>query len=244
MDDQIAELINFEAGHVTYQEPFPGADVGFVVEEGKGKVVLSAPHGSRCYRPGDAGDYHQEDEYTAALAHWLHLRLGVPAILMVRRSATDPNSQEECPYKEELVKLVERAGAQLVLDMHGTNHGRNFSVDLGCRGRTPDDCESCSPELVKEFGRLWAANCPGEKPISVNHFAARGPGTIVSFVSAKFQGAVSALQLEINGSYRIPKRKPDATNKETYPVPEQIKSQEKRIRAMLAVIEQFIRPLL
>jgi hypothetical protein len=226
----IQELIDFERDQVTYQEPDPRSVKGFVVLKGKCPVVVSAPHGARCYRERDPGHCHEEDEYTAAIAHWLHRHLDVPAIYTRERSDLDPNDEPKCPYKEALAGLIAETQPRFVLDIHGANQKHDFAIDLGCRVKYKDDIPSCAPQFVDKIKQIW-----GGKGISVNHFAAHGPGTVSTFVSEKL--GIPVMQVEINALYRIPKRKPDATIKDPLSAdPEKIK----RLLRTLAAFIQYV----
>lgn len=237
----IKQLIDFESREVTYQTPMPGAPIGFRVEEGRrGRVIISAPHGSRCYRPGDKDDYHTEDEYTAALAHWLHQRLNLPAIYMVKRSATDPNFHRESPYKQTLGDLLRHTGAKLVLDIHGAAFTRQFAVDLGCMGENNHDIKSCPRVIIQRFRELWHTRFQNESLVTVNHFPATSQPTVTRFVADNFGPNTWGLQMEINALYRIPERKRDATNGGVFPPPQDIKPQRQRIMRMLDVLVQFL----
>ncbi len=134
------QLVAIES-HVHYSEPRPpGVANPFVVVERPSPVLLSAPHGARCFYNAQGEGWHEEDEYTAGMALLLSELCGTSVIATIWRSdETNPNSTpaDACAYKGEVRRLVETLGIRWAIDLHGLRLGRldGKQVDLGTRKR-------------------------------------------------------------------------------------------------------------
>jgi len=120
-EQHYARLIELEKTAVRYQELPSDGDQPFIIKNGEGKVMLSAPHGAMTCRNPEKQVWHEEDEYTAGMALLLNEVMKAPIIAMVRKSsAYDPNwTEDDCAYKEELRRLIQEGSIQYVIDLHG-----------------------------------------------------------------------------------------------------------------------------
>lgn len=207
----LAQLAAIEA-HVHYAEPPPpGVERPFVVVERPAAVLFSAPHGARCLRAGEGEEWHEEDEYTAAMALLLAELCGTPAIATVWRSdESDPNSTpvNACPYKREVRRLVETLGVRWVLDLHGLRHGRlapGQLVDLGTRG----ELRSMPEEQLARLVELLEAHL-GPGVVSHNAYPARSAERRITGYCHGILG-VHAVQIEMGPAVRTVFRRVDGS---------------------------------
>jgi hypothetical protein len=118
---------------------------------------------------------------------------------------------------------------------------REFAIDLGCGGATHDEVRSCAGSTVEQFKRLWFAEFPPADTVSVNHFPGRREGTVTRFIMQHFRGTIPVMQIEINGKYRIPRRKTDATASEKpFPAPGDQLAQYRRISGLMRTLRSFV----
>lgn len=143
-------LIAFERT-IHYQEPALSPDQGIATQAGSCPVLISAPHSARHKR---GGFWKQEDEYTAALAGWLHHHLHAHAIYLTHEIDPDPhddNSQNV--YKQQLAALIQQHPVRLVVDLHGSRGDRDFAIALGTmQGLSCQPYEDQIKDIFEEVG--------------------------------------------------------------------------------------------
>lgn len=182
---------------IKYNEP---ADPYFGYIKGTIPVLISAPHGAKHYRTRETR-LKGEDAYTASIAVKLGRMTGAYVLYVKNRAYEDPNNDYYTEYKDFLRKVVEKNHIRFVMDLHGSDPGRPYSVDVGTFSRSIDNC-SC-PNQLETIAHALA----GLDGVSYNRrFTAHGRGTITYF--AHKQLGIDAAQFEINAHYRIPSVEP------------------------------------
>jgi len=193
LDQEIlAHLREIEFTRIDYDQE---ADPYFAYLPGTIPVLVSAPHGTKHYRASE-GRWRVEDAYTSSLAIELGKLTGAHVLYARNKSREDANNDADGEYKAFLEKIVKEKGIKFILDLHGAEGGRPFSVDVGVRESAVAAC-SCPTyrgTLEKTFSGF-------EADLFNQHFSARSPGTITSF--ARDSLGIEAAQIEINAHYRV-----------------------------------------
>lgn len=236
LDSIIQQLIRTEA-HVHYGEPPPPDVPPFVSHVRPSPILISAPHGTRTFRNNDRETWHEEDEYTAAMALFLSERCGTSVIANIWRSdLCDPNwhVEDQCLYKQQMRKLVAEQKIRWVLDLHGAAEDSLrlgvACVDLGSRS----DRNSLDPVHRDKLRDLIVSRL-GANSVSLNGFPASWAGTVAAFCQEQLK--IQAVQIEMKSSVRIPFRRADAT---AYGKTGPFSAPAKNVVAMLAALEDFI----
>lgn len=142
MSDLIARLMALET-EIHYREPPPAGEPEFTYVAGQLPILLSAPHGTAHMRNGKIKD---EDEYTSSFARLVAEQSGAHVLYVHHRSDTDPNYDQNTPYKKCLKRLIKTAKICFVLDIHGASPHRDFGIALGTMyGRA---CPANQRELI------------------------------------------------------------------------------------------------
>ncbi len=210
MDDGwLRTLKALEQEVVRYDEPAP-VDGGLALLPGWRPVLISAPHAARHWREHA---WKREDEYTAAIAHWLHRHTGACCLYPTHRIRPDPHDDaDRGAYKQALGALVRAHGIRLVVDLHGARGDRDFALALGTiYGQT---CAAYEEAIVAAFGQVGFR--PNGVASSLDRLVlnpARYAGgahrpTVTRYVWQRL--AVPAVQIEINAWARIVERLPQA----------------------------------
>jgi hypothetical protein len=213
MFDDLTPLIEFEHTQIYYNQSPPPDEPhqGIVSRVGSLPVLFSAPHACRHKR---AGQWKQEDEYTATIAEWLHRFWGTHALYITYQIDPDPHDDgAQNIYKQALAAFTAQHPVALIIDLHGVREDRDFGVGLG----TMNDltCSRYQPMIIQQFEKC------GFKPqgvrrldtLVVNHPLYTGGltrPTITRF--AFYQLQIPAIQVEINAWLRVLKRTPQSTN--------------------------------
>jgi hypothetical protein len=210
--DHINQLIAIES-HVHYGKPPPPGMLPFVAISRKSPILLSAPHGARTYRNTPDEEWHEEDEYTAAMALLLSELCGTSVIATIwLTDNSDPNYHGEArsAYKQAVRKIVSTENIRWVIDLHGASQGTdrmepNHLVDLGTRRELKSFPDAQLTQL-HEFleSRL------GEAIVSHNGFPAKENGrSITAFCHGELK--LHAIQIEMKPAVRVARRRVDAT---------------------------------
>jgi hypothetical protein len=213
MFDDLTPLIDFEYTQIHYNQSPPSdeLDQGIVQRVGSVPVLFSAPHACRHKR---AGQWKQEDEYTATIAEWLHRSLDTHAIYINHQIDPDPHDDDaQNIYKQALATFTAQHPLALIIDLHGVRGDREFGIALGTMNNLT--CPRYQPVIIQQF-----ENC-GFKPngvrrldtLAINHPLYTGGltrPTITRF--AFYQLHIPAIQVEINAWLRILKRTPQSSN--------------------------------
>lgn len=111
----IQQLISIET-HVHYAEPPPPGVEPFIAIIRNSPILISAPHGTRTFRNNSKEVWHEEDEYTAAMALLISQRSDTSVIANIWRSdLCDPNEHDEerCNYKRRLRERLRIQAVQI-----------------------------------------------------------------------------------------------------------------------------------
>jgi hypothetical protein len=214
MQSDLDQIIAFEAQQIHYQSPPPDDNPrsGIAIRTGSQPVMFSAPHSCRHKR---ANRWKQEDEYTAAIAEWLHQRTGAHAIYLTHQINPDPHDDgPDNIYKQALAAFLKEHPVRLVIDLHGTRPDRDFGVALGTmKGRS---CPQHQPLIIAQIEahgfRIDETHAKMDR-MAVNHPRYTGGlsrPTITRFVVEEL--GLPAVQIELNAWIRILKRLPNSTN--------------------------------
>lgn len=166
----------------------------FVVLQGSGPVIVTAPHATEPYRDGkyrfaDGGG-------TAALAHLLNKLSCATVIYTQYRSPSDPNFYDDNGFKQALADLIKQKKPKLLLDLHGSHDYRPYDVDLGTMdGASLLGNDTLQTSLIRALEREGMLN------FSNNFFSASKNQTITRFASSR---GVPTLQLEISNTWLMP----------------------------------------
>ena len=168
-------------------------------------------------------------------AHVLYLRF---------QSSVDANFDTSVPYKQFLAGIVRRYRIRFVIDVHGAAAYRDFGLALGTLNSA-----SCPHERalilsvlgqhgVREGGP-WLRRLDLDDTFSAVGVA--GQETITRFVSQRLH--VPAAQLEINAHLRVPRRQPDASERDPFRGdPAGIKRTLEMLAALVRALVRFRKP--
>jgi len=237
-DSIIQQLISTEA-HVHYAEPPPPAVQPFVVVTRNSPILISAPHGSRTFRNSQDEAWHEEDEYTAAMALLLGERCGVSVIANVWRSdACDPNYQveDQCAYKRQIRTIAEKQGVRWLIDLHGAAKDTermqaNQMVDLGTLKEADSSLEMTHRNKLRD---LLTSHLKSE--VSIGAFPGSRNNTVTRFCREGLKN-VAAVQIEMKPQVRIPFRRVDASS---YAKLGPYSAPPDKVIAMFAALADFI----
>ncbi len=170
--------------------PTPADQIPFVIEQGSGKVLITAPHSTNQIRNGSV---KLVDYCTGPIAKAVAKITGV-TVMYQQYQDTDPNYYDDTPFKKALGEYLEtHPEVTTVFDIHGAAEAQGFDIDLG-------DMKGASlvnnKNLATEVEALLKAR--GILQISHNFFTAMS-ATDTRFASSKGR---DALQFEINRTYR------------------------------------------
>ncbi len=234
-DDWLAALVALERSIVAYDtdpEPHPGHVNGLAFLVGCVPLLVSAPHATRHWR---GAAWKREDEYTAALAHWLHLTAGTHVLYPTHRITPDPHDDGDAGHYKQVLRQVVRAhDIRLVLDLHGARGDRDFGLALGTiHGET---CLPYEAALIGAFaaaGFAARADAPSLDRLALNpsRYAGGTRTPTVTRYAWRVLG-VPAAQLEINAWARIVQRLPEAYEARQGVAPE-FRGDPARIRRVL-----------
>lgn len=172
------------------KEP-PSPDSSFQLEEGNGRVLITAPHSVRHYRENTtkASDY-----CTGAFAKTLHY-LTNTSILFLAYKSRDPNYYDDTPFKASLANfLANHPEITTVIDLHGADADRPWDVDLGYMdGKSLANNKALASQSEAILKKHGISN------VSHNFFSAAQQQTVTKFAA---QRNVDAIQVEVNKRFR------------------------------------------
>ena len=161
----------------------------FILEDGRGSVIVSAPHSAEQTREGrpKVGEY-----VTGVLARMLHDRLGCPVIYKTRHCFDDANYDEKCEYKAALREYVSGHGITALIDLHQMSAKRDENIDIGtCYGKNVEKAPTVVDKAVSCFERNGIGGVFIDEP-----FASIHPFTVSSYISREC--GIPCIQIEIN----------------------------------------------
>jgi hypothetical protein len=156
-------------------------------------------------------EWHQEDDYTAALALLLAERCQTSVIATLwRTDSEDPNHhvEDNSAYKRAIRRLIDKGDVRWVIDLHAARDEsmpRNVLVDLGTRREK----QSLPPVHLAEMTRVIEGHL-GAGSVSHNIFPARVNRRTITAYSHGVLG-LYAVQVEMKSAVRVPERRVDAT---------------------------------
>ena len=163
----------------------------FVLRNGDGVVLISAPH---CVQQLRNGRIKPAEPETGILVRRLHEELNCPIIYKTRNCGDDANYDIDSPYKKAIVDYVVSHGIKFLIDLHQLSQKKNIGVDIGiAKGRHIDGFETLNI-LLFEFSSHNLGAIQIDKP-----FAALQPYTIASYIREKTR--IQTVQLEINSRF-------------------------------------------
>jgi hypothetical protein len=219
--DILRDMREIEFGQIDYDKP---ADPYFAYIKGTIPILVSAPHGAKHFRTKEHR-WKVEDAYTASLAIELGKLTGAHVLYVKNKAGEDPNNDEGTQYKEFLKKVVKESGIRFILDLHGSESGRPYKVDVGIMNNAAILC-SCPTyrDLIQE------AFSGFEPRVFNQNFSAHGKGTITYFANKTL--GIEAAQIEINANYRIVESKTTGFKADPKKVLQVVRRLVKLIRAV------------
>ncbi len=206
----------------------------FEIIEGRIPILLSAPHGAKCFRNGE---FKEEDEYTSSIAINLGELTKAYVIFVKNKTREDSNNAISTRYKDAIKKLVDERGIKFVADIHGADKSRDYKVNVGIMDGK--DMKRCSCPTLKPI--IEEAFKGFQQPLfNLDSFTANFPGTVTYF--ARNICGIEAAQFEINAKYRIIERKPDSSKALLGKEPG-FKAEEKDVLEMLKKLEAMVKKI-
>ncbi len=162
----------------------------FEVIEGKGSVIVSAPHSVTQTRDGKIK--YAEPE-TGVLAVLLHDKTGCHVIYKTKNNKDDANYDENSDYKNFLIDYIKkRKEIKFLLDLHQMSPTRENLFCIGT-GYGKNLCNNFNivDNIVNKLNHYGFDNITIDKP-----FAASYKNTVSSMISRECE--IPCIQLEIN----------------------------------------------
>jgi len=202
-------------------------------------VLVSAPHACRHKR---GGVWKPEDEYTGALALWLHQTTGAHALSITHQIDPDPHDDgDHNLYKRALADFVAAHPVRLILDLHGARPERPFGVCLGTMGG--QTCPAYEELLLESFQAegFNIAEAPQPLDIIAQNLPRFTGGlhqpTITRFAYERLH--VPCVQVEINAWLRVARRLATSTNAQKGIAPH-FQADPKRLARLLAALTLIV----
>jgi len=194
-------------------------------------ILISAPHGAPHYRTRETR-WKGEDEYTSSLAIKLGQLTGAHVIYVKNKTREDPNNDPRSKYKSAVAKAIKDYNIQFLLDLHGSDEGRPFKVDIGI---IREDTKKSSCPTFKDTIR--EAFSDFEVRLFNKKFCASDSCTLTFF--ARNELGIEGAQVEINAKYRIVERKPDSS-KAKMGVKPHFRANEKDVLDLVTRLDRMI----
>ncbi|MEM7802936.1 MAG: hypothetical protein AAF633_27345 [Chloroflexota bacterium] len=212
----LKELLRLEEA-VDYRRSPKSNEASFSIENGKRRVLISAPHGSAHIRKGLL---KPEEEFTTAITRFLARKTGAYAIYATHMHRGDPNWDKSSRYKQAIKELVEREEISFLIDLHGMTNRHGIGIAIGTmNGRSCPDHEAPVSDLFRSSGYDELAPDVTPPPLTKTHpkwgtFVVNHPrftGGIVSHTITRYAAEelrISAVQIELASQIRIVERGP------------------------------------
>ena len=170
-------------------EDFTPLNDDFILVKGELPILISASHSVSHFREGK----EKFGEYMAGvLATVLGEKLNCSVITKVKNDLTDPNYDNEHPYKDECVNFIKENNIQLVFDLHIMSDKREANIEIGTGLGRNVNFNNTYKDVLKL--NLEKNNL---SPVIVDElFSALNKSTVSAFVSRLSN--VPCVQLEIN----------------------------------------------
>ncbi|MBP3431306.1 MAG: hypothetical protein J6K39_00405 [Clostridia bacterium] len=125
-------------------------DEDFVILDGEGCVMLSAPHGVSQAR---LGEYKVAEPGSLAFMLELGNRTGAHCIAKTKDCNDDANFDEISTYKEGLKRYIRENNIKFLFDIHGLSKKRGIDINFGTHmGQNIKTNERLFDELTKKLG--------------------------------------------------------------------------------------------
>lgn len=163
-------------------------DASFLIRDGEGCVMFSAPH---CVKQWREGREKFAEPETGVLAEMLHLKLHCPIIRKMNFCHDDANWDAVCSYKDAVAEHVSRQGVRCLVDLHQMAAERPEMICIG----TGDGKNVENPQMAEVF--LACFEEKGIPSVFVDHpFKASYPHTVSASIHRRC--GIPCIQLEIN----------------------------------------------
>lgn len=163
-------------------------DKSFVIKEGSGCIMISAPH---CVEQLRNGKTKFAERQTGVLAEMLHELTDCPIILKTRPEDGDANYDAVCGYKTELSEYVKNNGIKFIIDLHQLSAERKVMVNLGT-----GNCKNVSDKtLLNIFVSSFTKEKTGMLQID-EPFAGAFANTVSSYIHRNC--GIPCMQIELN----------------------------------------------
>ena len=160
----------------------------FVIEEGSGKVMFSAPH---CVEQVRGGKAKCAEPQTGLLAQMLHNEFDCPIIRKVENRGDDANFDPVSDYKEALTAYVRENKVAFLIDLHQLSPKREVMINFGTGDFANIDDISLLNVFVSAFSRHKLGTIQLDEP-----FGATYVHTVSATVHRECQ--IPCLQIELN----------------------------------------------
>lgn len=163
-------------------------DASFLIRDGEGCVMFSAPH---CVKQWREGREKFAEPETGVLAEMLHLKLCCPIIRKQTFCHDDANWDAECGYKDALAAYAAAHGILCLVDLHQMAAERPEMICIGTdEGRNVEH-----PLMAEKILSVFQEK--GISSVHVDHpFKASCPHTVSAAIHRRL--GIPCIQLEIN----------------------------------------------
>lgn len=166
----------------------------FVLKEGEGRILFSAPHAVEQRRNGKI---KSAEPATGLLCEMLHNELNCPIIRKVSNLSDDANFNPVSDFRQALEHYVRENNIKLVIDLHQLAAHRSVMVCIGTgQYRNLSDKEILN-QILFAFSRERLGSIQIDKP-----FAGRYRYTVASSVHNNC--GIQSVQIEMNSRLFIP----------------------------------------
>lgn len=160
----------------------------FQLLDGKGKIVISAPHSVAQTRNGML---KFSEPHTGVLAKMVRDELGIPIIYKLANLGDDANYDEVSDYKTALLNYIKQNDIKFVLDLHQLAPSRDELLNIGTGGYKNVQNRLIVEMMEKQFVEHGFDGVTVDKPFTGGY-----PHTVSAFVAR--EAHIQSIQLEIN----------------------------------------------
>lgn len=166
---------------------------------GNTKILISAPHATKQIRDNLI---KTQEFYTGSMAILLAQRLNAQVVTKYKTDLKtlkndDPNYEENCLYKDLILKTIKDKDIKLFIDLHGMNSKKLTAIDINTNLKKNINNTNLDIYFQKSLEKFL-----GKDTISIDkYFTVSNDYILSNFVNNKT--SIPAIQLEINGKYRM-----------------------------------------
>ncbi|MBQ4640336.1 MAG: N-formylglutamate amidohydrolase [Clostridia bacterium] len=161
-------------------------EVSFILRQGAGSVMFSAPH---CVEQLRNGCIKYAEPQTGLLAEMLHEGLHCPIIRKQNNLNDDANYDAVCPYKDVLSDYVNRQGVRYLMDLHQLAPSREEIINIGT-----GEYENADEEVARAVEKCFLK---AGIPVWIDQpFKASYPHTVSAAIHRRC--GIQCVQIEIN----------------------------------------------